>query len=113
MAFEEEKAAALKMVEGIELGTMSADESHALLDEADPVLVYFVFKWLRKRYRDHDLGQLVLGRMNEVRNTYRAITRKAKSAEDDPLVGWFEGSHVYADLSAEEFVDIVVEKLES
>ncbi len=111
-SFEEEKQAALRMLEGIELGTLSAEETHALLDEADPTLVYFIFKWIRKRYRDHELAQLVMGRLNEIRNTYRSITRKAKSAEDDPLVGWFEGSYDYKELTGAEFIDIVVEKLE-
>lgn len=112
MSFEKEKEVALRLLQGIELGTMTTEESHVLLKEADPTLVYFVFKWLRKRYRDHESAPLVMGRLNEIRNTYRSITRKAKSAEDDPLVAWFEGSHVYKDLEGPEFIDLVVEKLE-
>lgn len=92
---------------------MTAEESHARLVEADPVLVYFIFKWLRKRYRDHDLRHEVMARLNEIRNTHRSITRTAKSAEDDPIIGWFQGEYEYADLSAQEFIDVVVDKLES
>ena len=112
MCFEEEKKSALRILEGIELGTMTADESHDLLVNEDPVLIYFMFKWLRKRYRDHIAAQLVLGRVNEIRNTYRSITRKAKEGEDDPVVAWFESTYAYKDLEGPEFIDIVVDKLE-
>lgn len=112
MAFEAEKEAALRILQGIELGTMTADESYELLAEADPALVYFIFKWLKKRYRDHEDEEEVRRRVKDIRNTYRAITRRAKSAEDDPLIGWFEGTYQYKDLDAAEFIDIVVEKLE-
>ena len=112
MSFEHEKQTALRMLEGIELGTMSPSESYVLLNEADPTLVYFIFKWLRKRYREHEAGDAVLGRLREVCNEHRSLTRKAKAGEEDPVVEWFEGSHSYKDLSSEEFIDLVVEKLE-
>lgn len=112
MSFQHEKQTALRMLEGIEQGTMTPAESYTLLDEADPTLVYFVFKWLRKRYKDHPAADGVLGRVKEICNTYRAITRKAKSGEDDPVVEWFEGTYDYKDLAAAEFIDVIVEKLE-
>lgn len=91
---------------------MDASESFGLLDEADPTLLHFMFKWLRKRYRDHDAADAVLGRLRAVCNEHRALTRKAKAGEDDPVVSWFEGTYQYKDLTAAEFIDIVVEKLE-
>jgi len=112
MAFEHEKKSALRLLEGIELGTMTADESFRELSDADPTLVYFIFKWLRKRYREHPAAEGVLGRLAEVCNTHRSITRRAKEGEDDPVVGWFEGSYQYKDLDATEFIDLIVEKLE-
>lgn len=112
MSFEFEKQSALRILQGIEEGTMSASESFALLDEADPVLVHFIFRWLRKRYREHPAGDAVLGRLKDVCNAHRSITRKAKAGEDDPVVMWFEGAYSYKDLEGPEFIDIVVEKLE-
>lgn len=112
MSFEHEKQTALRLLQGIELGTMTADESYRELSEADPTLVYFIFKWLRKRYREHPAAEGVLGRLAEVCNEYRDITRRAKEGEDDPVVGWFEGSYQYKDLEGPEFIDLIVEKLE-
>ncbi len=113
MSFEHEKQSALRILEGIELGTMNAGESYNELRDAEPVLVYFIFKWLRKRYRDHEAASGVLGRLAAVCNEHRDITRRAKEGEDDPLVGWFEGTYKYKDLSGSEFIDVVVDKLES
>jgi hypothetical protein len=112
MSFEHEKQSALRILEGIELGTMDSSESYSHLRDADPALVYFMFKWLRKRYRDHEAATGVLGRLADVCNEHRDITRHAKAGEDDPIVMWFEGTYKYKDLTASEFIDIVVEKLE-
>ncbi len=48
-----------------------------------------------------------------MQNSYRSLTRKAKAGEADPIVDWFEGNYKYRELSAEEFIDLVVDKLES
>ncbi len=112
MSFEHEKQSALRILEGIELGTMDSAETYSHLRDADDTLIYFMFKWLRKRYREHEAAEGVLGRLADVCNEYRELTRRAKGAEDDPVVGWFEGSYQYKDLTAAEFIDLVVEKLE-
>lgn len=100
------------MLEGIERGTMTASESFGLLDDADPTLVYFVFKWLRTWYRDHPAAEGVLGRLGEVCSAHPSLTRKAKAGGEDSVVEWFEGTYGYKDLSAEELIEIVIEKLE-
>ena len=113
LAFEEEKRHALTLLRGIELGEMSAAESNAALQDADPTLVYFIFKYLKKHYhRDHDMHEVVRARLGDVRNNYRALTRRAKSGEEDPVVEWFEGTHRYSELTSTEFIDIIVDKLE-
>ena len=112
LAFEHEKQSALRLLQGIELGKMTVSESYRELRDADPALVHFIFKWLRKRYRDDPAGDGVLGRLSRVCAEHRDITRHAKAGEDDPVVGWFEGSYSYKDLKGEEFIDIIVEKLE-
>ena len=58
---------------------------------ADPVLVYFLFKWIKKHYhRDHEDSDFVRGNLKDLTNTYRSLTRKAKGGEEDPLA---EGAH--------------------
>ncbi len=111
--FEEEKRLAFAMLSGIELGLMDPEESYELMKDADSTLVYFIFKWLKKHYhRDHDDHEIIRRRVKSVTNQYRSLTRKAKSGEADPIVEWFEGTHKYRELSAEDFIDVIVDKLE-
>ena len=112
VAFEHEKQSAMRLLEGIELGNMTTDESYREFMDADPTLVFFIFKWLRKRYKEHPAAEGVLGRLSELCNEHRDVTRRAKGGEEDPVVGWFEGTYRYKDLTSEEFIDLVVEKLE-
>jgi hypothetical protein len=111
--FAAEKLEALTMLTGIVEGSAMPEELFPAFDAADPTLVYFIFKWIKKHYhRDHDDSDFVRGNLKDLTNSYRALTRKAKGGEEDPIVEWFEGSHRYSELPAEEFIDLIVDKLE-
>lgn len=111
--FAEEKNQALAMLMGIVDGTMMPDESHELLDQADPALVYFLFKWIKKYYNgEREDSEGVRARLSDVKNSFRSLTRKAKDGEMDPIVEWFEGTYRYRELDPVAFVDLVIEKLE-
>lgn len=113
MAFEHEQAHALRIIEGIEQGTMSASESYSLLRDADPTLVHFIMKWLRKRYhRDQPAAEAVIGRVIELCSLHPDILARAKEGQDDPVVSWFEDAYSYRKLEAAEFVALIIEKLE-
>ncbi len=113
MAFEHEQKQALRILEGIEHGSMSAPESFNLLDDADPTLVYFIFTWLREHYHaSHPAAEGVIGRLVAICDKYPAITRKAKGGGSDPVVTWFEDAYTYRDVGSREFVALIVEKLE-
>lgn len=111
--FEREKQEALGILLGIVHGLAEPDETNAALDEADPALVYFLFKYIKKHFhRDHPDNEVVRGRLSAVTNQYRGLTRRAKSGEEDPIVEWFEGNYRYDELGPDEFIDLVIEKLE-
>jgi hypothetical protein len=112
MALEQEQRAALRILEGIEEGTMSAADSFALVDEADPALVYLIFTWLRKRYADHENADAVIGRLLAISNRYTAVTKKMNEGKADPVVQWFEESYSYKELPKTEFIELIIEKLE-
>ncbi len=112
MAFEQATKAALRILEGIEAGTMSTADSLQLVDEADPALVYLIFTWLRTRYGASDpAGEAVLGRLVAV-SKLGNVAAKMKAGQADPVVAWFEDEHSYRDLGSREFVELIVEKLE-
>lgn len=111
MAFEQEQRAALRILEGIEEGTMSASESHGIVEDANPALIYLLFTWLRKRYADHPNSDAVIGRLAEVSNR-GSVPAQMKEGHDDPVARWFEEGHSYKDYGSKEFVELIVEKLE-
>ena len=112
MALEQEQRAALRILEGIEEGTMSTADSFALVDEADPALIYLIFTWLRKKYGpDNAASDGVLGRLLEI-SSRGSVPAKMKEGAEDPVVEWFEDSYKYRDLGSAEFIEIIIDKLE-
>jgi hypothetical protein len=112
VSFERQQAAALRILEGIEEGTMSAADSFALVEEADPTLIYLLFTWLRRRYADHPNADAVIGRLVAVVDRDPLVGRMMKEGQKDPVVAWFEEEHSYTSLRAREFVELIVDKLE-
>lgn len=111
MAFAREQREALHLLEGIENGTLSTSEAGHLIDEADPALVYLIVTWLRSRYgADHPAAEGVIGRLVEL--TGGSVKDKMREGKADPVVTWFEEEHSYRDLAANDFVELIVEKLE-
>ena len=111
--FAAEKQEALRLLLDTVEGEVTPEDLASRYEAADPVLVYFLFKWIRKHYhRDHEDSEFVRGNLKDLTNSFRSLTRKAKGGEDDPLVEWFEGNYRYNELPAEEFIDLIVEKLE-
>ena len=111
MALEQEQRAALRILEGIEEGTMSTSDSLALVEDADPALIYLIFTWLRKRYADHTNSDAVLGRLLEI-SKRGSVSKLMKEGQTDPVVQWFEESYKYRDLESKEFIELIIEKLE-
>ncbi len=113
MAFEIEQREARRLLDAIELGSMSTADTARLIERADPVWIYLMFTWLRTRYAKHAAAGGVIGRIVEICRRYPVAARMMKEGQRDSLVEWFESTYEYRDLDADAFVQIVVEKLES
>jgi hypothetical protein len=111
MQLQQEQRAALRILEGIEEGTMSAADSFALVENADPALIYLLFTWLRKRYAEHTNSDAVIGRLVAVSNR-PPVPAKMKEGQADPVVTWFEEGYSYRELGSKEFVELIIDKLE-
>jgi hypothetical protein len=111
MALEQEQRAARRILEGIEQGTMSAADSFALVEDADPALIYLIFTWLRKRYADDVNADTVIGRLVDISNR-GSVASKMKEGQADSVVEWFEDSYSYRDLDSNEFIELIIDKLE-
>jgi hypothetical protein len=111
MALEQERRAAMRILEGIEEGTMSANDSFELVESADPALVYLIVTWLRKRYADHPNSDAVIGRVVAISGR-GAVPKRMKEGQADPVVQWFEESYSYRELDKVQFIELIIEKLE-
>lgn len=114
MAFEHEKRTARRMLAAIEDGGTSTYDAWQLFAYADPTLIHFIFAWLRAHYpSSNSMSDGVLGRLGALCTAHPKAARLAKQGEADSLVAWFEEGHAYRDLSADAFIDLIVDKLES
>jgi hypothetical protein len=111
MALEQEQRAALRILEGIEEGTVNTTDALTLVEAADPALVYLIFTWLRKRYADHPNSDAVIGRVVAI-STRGSTAQIMKQGQADPVVQWFEDSYSYRTLDKKEFIELIIEKLE-
>lgn len=112
MAFDQETKAALRILEAIENGSASTADQIALVEDADPTLIYLIFTWLRAHYgANHAASDAVLGRIVDI--TKRpAVAKMLKEGAEDSVVEWFEDAYSYKDLDAKTFITMIVEKLE-
>jgi len=114
MAFGQEKQAAHRILSAIEDGNLKVAETFYLIEDAEPTLVYLIFAWIRAWYpSSHPAADGVLGRLSELCTQHPQAARMAKEGESDSLVTWFEDQYSYRDLRADDFIDLVVDKLES
>ena len=113
MAFENEKRTARSLLSAIEDGTLDVSDTYGVLENEDPTLVYLVFRWIRANYPgSHPAADAVIGRLANLCSTYPAAAKKAAKGKSDPIVDWFEDAYEYREFRANEFVDLIVEKLE-
>lgn len=111
MALEQEQRAALRILEGIEEGTMTTTDSYGLVEDADPALIYLIFTWLRRRYADHPNSDAVIGRLVEVSGRAK-VAKLMKEGQADAVVEWFEDAYSYRELDKKQFIELIIEKLE-
>lgn len=114
MAFAQEKRTARRLLAALEDGTLNATDTAHIVNDAEPVLVFFIFSWLRAWYpASHPASDAVLGRLGELCTSFPKAARMAKEGEADSMVQWFDEDYAYRDLRADEFITLIVEKLES
>jgi hypothetical protein len=99
MSFERAQAAALRLLSGIEDGTMTAAQSADAAQEADPALLYLIFTWLRRRYEGDSNSDVVTARLLAVTTYAPTLAKKLKEGQADSLVEWFEDEYKYRELN--------------
>jgi hypothetical protein len=115
MSFEHEKQEAGRLLLGLEEGGMSTADAYDIAENRDPLLVYFIFRYLREKYPPGGAqSQGIVERLLDLASTYDGLMKATKEAEKDPMREWFDDTHSMNEFfdDSQEFVDMIVEKLE-
>jgi hypothetical protein len=107
---------AKRLLSGLENGTMTATDGGFIVESIDPVLVYLIVKFLREVYPASDpAATSVLERVVALTSHSRVFVKKSKEGEQDPISKWFESDYVFRDYRGrvDDFIDLIVDKLES
>jgi hypothetical protein len=110
-----ERSESLRLLQGIEAGTLSTADAFNISDKIDPTLLYFVFRYLRESYpATNPSSKGVLERMVEISSTYPQLVAKAKKGEKDPIREWFDETYSIRDFreNSEEFIDLIYGKID-
>lgn len=105
----------MRFLEGIENGSLSANDAFIVADKLDPVLVYFAIQFLRENYPASNPGsQGITERMVELMGNHEGIVKAVKTGEKDVLSEWFNDTYSFGEFKNknDEFVDLIVDKLE-
>ena len=109
------KSEALRLLTGLENGNLELTEAYRISENLDPVLIYFIVRYLRESYgpsNPHSKG--VTDRMLELSSTYPKFVAATKKGEADILREWFDDSYSIRDFwnKQDEFIGMIVDKLE-
>ncbi len=116
MSVDFEKRESLRILEGLENGTMSTADAYNALEKRDPLVVYFIIRYLREKYPASNSSSAgVNGRLVELTSTYSNIVATAKKGEKDPIREWFDDTYGLGEFysKAGELIDLIIEKIES
>jgi hypothetical protein len=104
------------LLRGLEDGGLPAAEAAILAEDLDPVIVYFIVRFLREVYpASSPAASAVLERVVQLTSAYPGIVRKSREGEQDPVSQWFASEYSFGDFRGRgsELVEMIVDKLES
>jgi hypothetical protein len=107
---------ALRLLGGLENGGMAASEGAVIAQDLDPVLVYFIIRFLRSVYpASSPAAHAVLERVVELTSAYPGLVGKSREGESDPVSQWFTSEYNFEDFRGRgaELVEMIIDKLES
>jgi hypothetical protein len=115
MSIDFEKREGLRLLTGLENGNLNTADAFNVADQRDPVIVYFVLRYLREKYpATQPAGAGVTRRLVELTTTYDGVVAKAKQGEKDSITEWFDDTYTLHEFfdKPEELMELIIEKIE-
>ncbi len=116
MSMSDEKRDALRVLAGLENGTLPPGQAAIVAQDLDPVLIYVIVAFLRAVHPASDpAASSVLERVVRLMSSGPALVRKHAEGERDPVSRWFESEYGYGDFRGRgpELIELIVDKLDS
>jgi hypothetical protein len=110
------KNEAMRLLKGLEDGSVDAVDARILAEDLDPVLLYVIVRYLREVYPASDpAASPVLERVVKLTSTYPTMIEKSKAGEQDPVSQWFESESSFRDFRgrSDELIELIIDKLET
>ena len=110
------QADALRLLQGLEQGTLHVVDARMLAATLDPVLVHVVLRYLREVYpASNPAARAVLDRVVALTSNAPELVTLIKEGERDPVSEWFSSEYSFNDFRGRgpELLDLIVDKLES
>ena len=105
----------LRLLEGLESGTLNGADAYEIADKVDPFILSSIFQFLRQKYpASNSASAGVMARLVELSSTYPEIVAKVKNGEKDLLNEWFQETHTMSEFypEPERFLEVLMEKVE-
>jgi hypothetical protein len=110
-----EKREVFRFLQGIEDGGLPIADAYNVLRHFDPLLSYFLLRFLREKHPINDESTGAGKRLLELVSTYEDVAKLTKAPKgDEAMVEWFNDSFNMRQFfnRPEEFVQLIVDKLE-
>ena len=106
----------IRFLTSLEKGTAPISDVYQQSNDLDPVIVFWVIQYLRKKYPASNSASMgVLQRIVELTTTYPDIITKAKAGENDSISEWFADSFSLNECfgDGEQMITLLIDKLQS
>lgn len=110
-----EQAKCLRLIEGLEAGTLDLNIAFQLSEEIDPVLLHVALRYLREvAGADGQTGEGVNSRLLEFATSFPQAIKMAQKGEKDPILEWFNESYALNEFRSRpnDLVEILWEKID-
>lgn len=109
-----DKREVIRFLEAIENGSITPADTYQMVERFDPLLSYFLLRYLREKYALTDTSSGAGQRLIELLTTYPHIAKLANPPRDEPMVEWFDESYAMRSFfqKPRDYVDLIVDKLE-
>ncbi len=95
----------------IEEGRIPLLEGFQIAEELDPLLLYFMLRYLKETYGRETQG--AGDRLLQFLSNYPSIAKYAVAPKNEPMVEWFNDSHTVRSFkSRNEYLEMIIDKLE-